>query len=187
MTTVAELLNRTRESYDEFKQAIAAVPQETVTKPDTIGTWSVRDVIAHVGADELWMAGQIEALHFGTLPTVASCYGIDTPPPAGMDWNSQDARNAWQRDRLRDLSLEDVRAMAAEAHARLLAAITLLQDSQLGEPLAIGELGTVGHIRKPHDGETAWPLWEWLRGVTYHHYADHVEALRALAGRPASG
>ncbi len=186
MTTVAELLNRTRESHDEFKQAIAAVSQESLTEPGTIGTWSVRDVIAHVGADELWMAGQIEALHFGTLPTVASCYGIDTPPPADMDW-SQDGRNAWQRDRLRDLSLEDVRAMAAEARARLLAAITLLPDAQLAEPLAIGELGTVGHIRRPRDGETAWPLWEWLRGVTYHHYADHAEALRALAGLPASG
>lgn len=185
--TVAELVARVHESYADFKDAIAALPEDTLTTRGVIGEWSVRDVIAHVGADQLWMAGQMEALHFGTLPTVASCYGIDAPPPAGMDWNSQDARNAWQRERLRDLSLEDVRAMAAEAHARLLAAITLLQDDQLAEPRAIGELGTVGHIRKPCDGETAWPLWEWLRGVTYHHYADHAEALGALARLPASG
>lgn len=181
--TVAELLARVRESYAGFKEAIAALSDGMLTKRGTIGEWSVRDVIAHVGADELWMAGQIEALHFGRLPTVASCYGIDMPPPAGIDLATQDGRNAWQYERLRDLSLGDVRAMAAEAHDRLLAVIGLLSDAQLAEPLAIGELATVGHIRKPRDGETAWPLWEWLRGVTYHHYADHAEALRALAKR----
>ncbi len=154
-----------------------------LTTPDVIGTWSVRDVIAHVGADELWMAGQIEALRFSTLPTVASCYGIDKPPPADMDWNSQDARNAWQRDRLRDLSLDDVRAMANEAHARLLAAIASLEDEQLAEELTIGELGTVGHIRKPKAGEQAWPLWQWLGGVTYLHYSDHAKALEACGAQ----
>ena len=179
--TIADLLKRTRDSYDDFLAAIAAIPEERLTARGTIGEWSFRDVIAHVGADELWMAGQIEALQFEMLPTVESCYGIDKPPPAGMDWNSQDARNAWQRERLRDLSLEDVRAMAAEAHARLLAVIASLQDAQLAENFAIGALGTVGHIRKPNEGEQAWPLWEWLRGVTYHHYAAHADAIQAIA------
>jgi len=182
--TRAELLARTREAYEEYTRAIDALPESALTEPDTIGTWSVCDVIAHVGADQLWMAGQLEALRFGTLPTVGSCYGTDKPPPADMDWSSQDARNAWQRERLRDLSLDDVRAMAGEAHARLLAAIATLSDAQLSEPLAIGQLGTVGQIRKPKEGETAWPLWEWLRGVTYHHFTDHTNALRALGDRP---
>ncbi len=71
--------------------------------------------------------------------------------------------------------------MASEAHARLLAAIATLDDAQLADELTIGELGTVGHIRKPRAGEQAWPLWEWLRGVTYHHFADHTTAIRGLA------
>ena len=178
--TRAELLARTREAYEEYTRTIDALSESKLSEPDTIGDWSVRDVIAHVGADQLWMAGQIEALQFEMLPTVASCYGIDTPVPAGVDLATQDGRNAWQRERLRGLSLEEVRQMASEAHARLLAVIATLSDAQLAEPLAVGQLGTVGHIRKPNEGEPAWPLWEWLRGVTYHHYADHTNALRAL-------
>ncbi len=188
VASVAHLIERARDVYADFSAAIAAVPEGTLTTPGSIGEWSVRDVIAHVGADELWMAGQLEAMRFGNLPTVASCYGIDKPPPAGMDWNSQDARNAWQHDRLRDLSLDDVRAMAREAHERLLAVISTLRDAQLADEIAIGQLGTVGLLRKPKAGEQAWPLEQWIGGVTYRHYADHAEALRAIgtnAGDPS--
>ena len=147
--------------------------------PNTIGTWSVRDVIAHIGGDEMWMAGQLEALRFEAMPTAASCYGIDLPPPADMDW-SQDGRNAWQRERLHGLSLDDTRSMAREAHARLLAVVSTFDDKRLNEPLAIAMLGTTGWIRTPKDGEQSYPLWEWLRGVTYKHYAEHAEAIEAI-------
>ena len=185
VTTRADLLGRSHDAYRDFSAAVAAIPSGMLTTPGTIGTWSVRDVIAHVGADEQWMAGQLEALQSNSLPTPKTCYGDDTPPPADMDWNSQDARNAWQRERLRDLSLDEVRSMAAEAHARLLAVIATLDDAQLAEDLTIGENGTVGQIRRPNAGEQAWPLWQWLRGVTYAHYADHADALRTL-GAPVN-
>jgi hypothetical protein len=186
VATLAELREHIRAAYDTYSAAIAALPQEALTAPNAIGSWSVRDVIAHVGADEMWMAGQLEALRFDAMPTVGSCYGIDLPPPPEMDW-SQDGRNAWQREWLRGLSLDDTQSMAREAHARLLAVISALEEKHLSESLAIGMLGTVGWIRPPKEGEPAYPLWEWLRGVTYHHYAEHAEAIRAVptTNRPA--
>jgi hypothetical protein len=186
-TTIAEFLDRARTAYEGYSRAIAALPADSLTQPGMVGDWSVRDVIAHVGGDELWMAGQLEALHLGTLPTAASCYGIDAPLADPALLYTQDGRNAWQRERLRNLSLDDVRAMAAEAHARLLAIVSSFDDAAFGRPLAIGNLGTVGHIREPTEGEPAYPLWEWLRGVTYHHYADHAEALRLLAPQSGGG
>ena len=182
-TTIAEFLDRVREAYEDYTSAIASCSDEALVAPDTIGSWSVRDVIAHVGADEQWMAGHLEALLAGELPTAQSCYGSDEPLPEGMSLVTQDGRNAWQRERLRGLSLEEVRALAAEGHRRLMAAIASFADAQLAEELAIANLGTTGHIRKRNVGEQGWPLWEWLRGVTYHHYADHAAALRQLSGR----
>jgi hypothetical protein len=179
MPTRAQLVGFINDSYATFKQTIASVPEGELTKPGTVGEWSARDVIAHVGADELWMAGQLEALRTEILPNAAMCYGIETPPPDGIDLSTQDGRNAWQRERLRELSLDDVRAMATEAHARLLAIIATFDDVRLAAPLAIGPLGTVGHIREPQAGEAAWPLWEWLRGVTYKHYDEHAADVRA--------
>ena len=88
--SVAEFLDRARAAHVGFSAAVAALPEAMLTTRGTIGDWSVRDIMAHVGADELWMAGQIEAMRFGTLPTVASCYGIDKPVPEGINLASQD-------------------------------------------------------------------------------------------------
>lgn len=186
--TSPDLLRRIRDAYDDFSAAREAIPEDMLTTAGTVGAWSIRDVIAHVGADERWMAGQLEALQAGLQPTPESCYGEDEPPPTGIDLSTQDGRNAWQHERLRGLSLEDVLGMAADSHARLVGIIGSLSDAQLAEELTIAALGMVGWIRRPIAGETAWPLWEWLRGVTYHHYADHSIAIRAVgaAREPAS-
>jgi uncharacterized damage-inducible protein DinB len=70
--TVQALLDRVRNAYDEYSAAIADIPAGMLSAPDTIGSWSVRDVIAHVGADERWMAGQLEALQSSELPTATT-------------------------------------------------------------------------------------------------------------------
>jgi hypothetical protein len=180
VTTISALLQRIKDTHAKFDEAIAALPEDALTALETIGDWSVRDVIAHIGGDEMWMAGQLEALRFETLPTAASCYGIELPPSPDMDW-SQDGRNAWQRERLKDLSLDDVQAMARESHTRLLTVISAFRDEQLSDRLAIAMLKTTGWIRPPEHGEQAYALWEWIRGVTYKHYAEHAEAIRSLS------
>jgi hypothetical protein len=183
-TTISALLDRIDAAHAEFESAIAAIPDERLLAPNTIGTWSVRDVMAHVGGDQRWMAGQLEALRDGTLPTSRSCYGDDLPPPEG-DWSSQDARNAWQRERFGALSLDEVRSMAAEAHERLIAAIRSFTDEQLSDKLAIANLGTTAHIRPAKEGEHGWPLVEWIGGVTYRHYAEHLGDIRAVKSSPS--
>lgn len=178
-SSVRELLQQIADAYNDFNAATSGLTDDLLTKESTIGDWSVRDIIAHIGGDEMWMAGQLEALRFETMPTAASCYGIDVPPPPDMDW-SQDGRNAWQRERLGGLSLEDTRGMAKEAHRRLLAVVAAFEDGDLSKPLAITELKTVGWIRPPQEGEEAYPLWQWIRGVTYHHYAEHAGAIHLV-------
>ena len=178
--THAGLLDRVRDAYEDYSAAIEAVPEDKLTTAAT-GSWSVRDVMAHVGADEQWMAGQLEALQAGIPPTALSCYGSEEYARVEVELTTQDARNAWQYERLRGLSLAEVRDMAASGHARLMNAIESFSDEQLAEKLTIAQLETMGHIRKRRDGEQGWPLWEWLRGVTFHHYADHTAAIETVA------
>jgi len=180
VTSHADLLDRVRSAYEDYAAAIEAVPEDKLTTP-AIGSWSVRDVMAHVGADEQWMAGQLEALQAGVPPTALFCYGSEEYAHVEVELNTQDQRNAWQCERLRGLSLDEVRDMAAAGHARLMAVIESFSDEQLSEELTIVNLNTTGHIRERREGEQGWPLWEWLRGVTYHHYADHAAAIRAAA------
>lgn len=180
--TKVEFLERVREAYQDLTAAIAGFSDEELLAPNMLGSWSIRDVIAHVGADQQWMAGQLEALLAGRAPTAASCYGGEVAPPEGIDLGTQDGRNAWQRERLAGLSLPEAQEMAEASHARLRAVIESLTDDDLSDKLTIAELGTTGQIRRPEPGEPAWPLWEWLRGVTYHHYADHAKDIRAARG-----
>ena len=178
-TTISSLLERIAAAYAEFAAAIAAIPDDRLTAPNTIGKWSVRDMVAHVGGDERWMAGQLEALQAGELPTSQSCYGDDLPPPEG-DWSSQDARNAWQHERFGGLSLDGARSMAKESHGRLIAVVESFSDQQLSDKLAIADLGTTAHIRPAKDGEPGWPLVEWIGGVTHKHYEDHLQDIRSV-------
>jgi len=179
--TVADLLTRVRAAYADFAAAIGRLSDDQLLALNAVGSWSVRDAIAHVGADERWMAGQLEAIHTNELPTALGCYGSDELAAPDIDLSTQDGRNAWQYERLRGLSLDEVRSLAAEGHARLLAAIERFQDGHLTEEFTIADLGTMGHIRPRKEGEQGWPLWQWLRGVTYHHYDDHATGIREAA------
>jgi len=127
--TKAELLERISEAYADFQAAITEAGEDHVKQPN-LGFWSVRDVIAHVGADEQWMAGQLEALQAGEAPTALVCYGDDVALPKDIDLSSQDGRNAWQHRRLAGLAPGEVKAMAASAHERIVAAIDSLADEQ---------------------------------------------------------
>jgi hypothetical protein len=179
-TSITELLQRVHDAYADFQATIAPLNERTVTAPNTIGSWSIRDVVAHVGADELWMVGQLEALLRGEQPTAQSSYGDEILPPADIDLSTQDGRNAWQHERLARLSLAEVVEMCAVAHARLLAIIESFSDDQLTQQLTVANLGTTGHIRPPKADEHSWPLWALLADVTYKHYAEHAQAIRAV-------
>jgi uncharacterized protein (TIGR03083 family) len=179
--TIEDFLRLVDEAYVKFTAALAALPDAKLTEPGTLGEWSARDVIAHVGGDERWMAGQLEALQAGEKPTAMSCYGSDAPLADETMLYTQDGRNAWQRERLKGLSLDEARAMAAGSHTRLLAAIRAFSDADLTTELAIADNGTAGWIRRPQAGESGWALSAWLRGVTYQHYAEHTGEILALS------
>lgn len=182
--TKGELLRLAGEAYTEYLDAIANVPEDRLLERGAIGDgWSVRDVMAHVAADEMWMAGQLEALASGKEPTAESCYGGEPPPPVEFNMSTQEGRNAWQYERLRDKSLHDVRVAMPASHARLLAAIAALDDDVYSGALTIVPLGTVSRLIASAAGEQAYPVWQWLCGVTFHHYGDHARDIRGFAER----
>jgi hypothetical protein len=178
--SIAELLQCTRDAYADYEAAITEFGEERFMEPNAFGDWSVRDVIAHVGASQMWIAGQLEALIADVEPTMESCYRENAALPSeGTDITTQDGRNAWQRERLATLSLDEVRELADTGHRRLVVVIESFSDDDLTMPLTIAELGLIGQVRRPKEGETFAPaLWEWLRGETYHHYADHARDIR---------
>ena len=107
-TTLEELLERIHDAYADYNAGIAELGPERLLAPRAVGYWNVRDVIGHVGADQQWMAGQLEALLSGVEPTSEVCFGENLSLPAEL--STQDGRNAWQYQRLLGLRFRKLRA-----------------------------------------------------------------------------
>lgn len=177
-TSKRDILARIARSYAAWQDVVSALTAEQMLAPRAAGEWSARDVAAHVAADEQWLAGQLSAFLNGELPTSLACYGTEfEQAPPGIDLATQDGRNAWQYERLRHLSLEDVRDLAAQSHPNLIALLQAVPDGVFETPFAMANHGVVGHIRPAAPGEAGFPFWRWAAGATYLHYEDHAAAL----------
>lgn len=181
MDNLRQLLSAIEASFADFHDAVSAVPASLAEIPGAAGHWTARQVVAHVGADELWLAGQLAALRRGQPPTSDECYGPNAgTPPVGIDLATQDGRNAWQSLRLAALTVDGARQLLASGHANLMAELRQLSDGDLGRPLTIADNAAVGWIRPAADGEFAATLERWVTGATTHHHAEHAALVRAF-------
>lgn len=180
-TKKAEILERNRLAIAAWEAALAELDDRDLVQAGAVGEWSVKDIVAHIASDDRWFAGQLEAAMRGELPTAASCYGDEAPPPPATDLSTQDGRNAWHHARFRDLPLAEVRQLAAGARARRDAALAALPESEFEALYAIVELGHVAHLRPAAEGEQGRPLWRAIAGNAWHHYEDHTKDVRAFA------
>ena len=120
-----------------FRESYAGLPDAALTEPGVTGSWSVRDLIAHV----TWW--EEEALRH--LPLILDG---GRPPRYSVTYGGIDAFNAQMTERKADFSLDEVRAEFAETHRRLVAYLRdvppehLLGNSRFRRRL---RLDTYGH------------------------------------------
>ncbi|MEJ2266309.1 MAG: ClbS/DfsB family four-helix bundle protein [Anaerolineales bacterium] len=114
-----QLLKRLDDAWADLKESYAALPDAQLLEPVVIGTWSVKDILAHVTT---WEQETLKVLPLiiqgGTLPRYSTQYG-------GID-----AFNALMTEQKRDLSLSDVLTQLAETHQRLLDYIQTVPEEQ---------------------------------------------------------
>jgi hypothetical protein len=143
----ARLLRRLDAAWTAFNDSYAGLSEAQLLRPGVTGRWSVRDIIAHVTAWEQEALTHVPLILRG-----------GTPPRYSIQYGGIDAFNARTTEAKRRLSLKEVRAQAAQTHARLL-------DLIHGVPAA--ELGGGTRARRR------------LRLDTYGHYPLHAAAIRA--------
>lgn len=132
------LFQRINASWQDLQDAIAGLPDESMTEPGAVGEWSVRDLIAHVTT---WEEEALKALPVivegGRLPRYASQGGID-------------AFNARQQEAKRSLSLARLRLEMDAVHQRLLGVLDRTVESAYakeGRFLRRLRLDAYGHWR----------------------------------------
>jgi hypothetical protein len=148
-----ELLGLIEREWAEWEELIARA-EGRLTEPGACGTWSFKDVIAHVTAYQ----------RFGAELVGADVRHVEVPQEIGLDFQR---RNEWFHEQDRDRSLEDVLAEARQVHRELVERVRAMLPAEL---------------RAQPVGWFAWPAWRWLIHLTHEHYPEHVPGLRAWLG-----
>jgi len=154
----ATLITALRASRAELESVVSQVPPERMTEPGACGSWSVKDVLAHVAVENDWLALQLERRARGEVPGPEELQRVEE-----LGLADNETRNTYYAQQHRDLDLASVRDWDRRANARLLVALAALPESRLQEPdWWTGEraLGSVFDLN--HDREHAQDIQRWL-------------------------
>jgi len=107
-------------AWETFNGSYAGLSDQELTEAGVTGTWSIRDILAHVTT---W---EEEALKH--LPLILKG---GTPPRYSVQYGGLDAFNARTTEQKRSLSLSEVREQLAATHGRLVEFIQSVPEHQL--------------------------------------------------------
>jgi hypothetical protein len=156
ITTKAELIAITEESYRNLQHEVAGLTDDEMRTPHAPDGWSVKDVLAHISGWERMFTGWMDALLRGEKP--------DRPDSIDEAW--LDATNARLYEESRHRSPEEVRIEGAEWHAAIIALIERMSEADLFDPQ-----------RFPYTGGD--PVAPWVRGNADEHYDEHRAQISA--------
>ena len=115
--TKEQLLDKLEKAWADLKASYAGLSEAQMTEPGVTGTWSVKDILAHVTT---W---EEEALKM--LPLLRE--GV-TPPRYADAYGGLNAFNALMSERKRGLSLSEVLAQLDDTHRRLIEYVHSVPD-----------------------------------------------------------
>ena len=100
----AVLLAELGASRAELESVLSHVPPERMTEPGACGSWSVKDVLAHLAVENDWLALQLERRARGEGPSSEELQRIQE-----LRLAENQTRNAYYAELHRDLDLTYVR------------------------------------------------------------------------------
>ena len=152
--TKAELIDLVRSRRAEWDVCIEQIPQDKMTIPNSIGTWSIKDIIAHLTYYEVWMANRLHERLRGEVYY-----------PNEWDMMHWDARNALIYERDKNIPVDDVLRASKEAFQRLIDGVEANSEAFLIEPQQFQGL--------------PMPIlvWDMIRSEVYDHYRQHIPSI----------
>jgi hypothetical protein len=144
----SQLLKRLGDAWNALGAAYADLPEQVIVTPGVAGTWSIKDIIAHVTS---W---EEESLKH--LPLVLEG---GRPPRYSVTYGGIDAFNALTAQRTRALPLSEVLRQRDDTHRRLVAFVRGVPEDQLTAEARFRRrlrLDTYGHYRKHAEAIRGW-------------------------------
>jgi uncharacterized damage-inducible protein DinB len=153
MMNKAQLVEAIQRARAEWDALLARVPPAGYEQPGAAGTWTLKDVIAHLAWHEREVAQALQARDFTN----------------SSDWwlLPTDERNRRIYEAHREIPLAKVIAEAHLAYTDLLAAVQSLSEDELNDASRF--------TNHPPDAAP----WEIVAQNSYEHYQDHMDDLRS--------
>ncbi|HYK62974.1 MAG TPA: DinB family protein [Bryobacteraceae bacterium] len=143
-----QLLKRLDQAWCAFRESYADLSDGERLQPGVIGTWSVKDIIAHVA---VW---EEEALKH--LPLILDC---GKPPRYSVTYGGIDAFNAQTMQKKEKLSLPEVLRQSEAVHRQVVSLVENAPEEQLGAETRFRRrlrLDTYGHYPKHAKAIRKW-------------------------------
>jgi hypothetical protein len=152
VATKQDLLNAAAREYKAFHETIQGLNEQHMTEV-WLGTWSVRDIVAHITGWHREMVPALERIARG-----------ERPVPAGVSYEDVDGWNAKFAAAKRDMAVADVLQEFDESHEAFMHAAAQVPDDRFVE------------------GKTTWKIVDNNTAHHYHEHADQIRAWRTSAG-----
>ena len=149
MTPKEELLNQAAREYNAFEQAIHGLNEDHLTEV-WLGTWSVRDILAHMSA---W--------HRELGPALARLARGEKPIPDGISYDDVDAWNARFVAAKKDWSLDEVLLELDRSHEYFMHVAATVPEERV------------------QPGKTAYRIIDGNSAHHYREHGDQIRAWRA--------
>jgi hypothetical protein len=160
-TTKAELLERIHSSYAALEQTIGQLQEAQFTAPID-GSWSAKDLLAHVTA---WQQVMLQ-FHVGGQP-FNDVVGLTSVPYATTP---VDQINEAFYERDKDLPLAQVLQSFRDGHQQLVTTLDRMSEADLFRAYTPAGRGP----------NSAGQLIDWVIGDSYEHYDEHRATIQKL-------
>ena len=151
-TTKDELLNEAAREYKALHEALQGLNEEQMTQV-WLGTWSVRDIVAHIAGWHREMGPALERMARGERPVAE-----------GVSYDDIDAWNERFAAARRSTAVADVLLELDKSHAYFLKMAAAVPGDRF------------------QPGKTAWKIVDQNGGHHYHEHGEQIRAWRSSRG-----
>jgi hypothetical protein len=151
-STKDELLNEAAREYKALHEALQGLNEENMTEV-WLGTWSVRDIVAHIAGWHREMSPALERLARG-----------ERPIPEGVSYDDVDGWNERFAAARRSTTVADVLLELDQTHATFLKAAAAVPADRF------------------QPGKTAWKIVDLNGGHHYQEHREQIAAWRSSRG-----
>jgi hypothetical protein len=160
--TTAEMLSRVNEGWEKLQNWLSTLTDEQLNNTTDAAGWTVKDHLMHLA---VWEDG-IEAL----LQKQSRHKRMGLPDGVWGNYDVDDI-NAMIQQAHKDKPAAEIRSLSNEIHQRLVSTIASMTDDALNLPYK--------HYAPDTDREQ--PVFGWIVGNTYEHYAEHLPWMKTIA------